>query len=172
MNRTVGDMDEARDVAPQIQFRVHLDCSQVALVPSPGENRERQTDGRRVHGIHQVLQIDIQGVAPVQTTGFLNEIHREIAEDLPIAFLVGIGQSAAANTAVYAHVVELCLPRFQGDNDVAETVPEGQLPERHLQELIPASQRSDTTIAVVAPYTLSKLVPRKEVHELRKNGSS
>jgi hypothetical protein len=55
----------------------------------------------------------------------------KIAIDLPIAFLVGVGQIAARHMTANAEMVKFGLVRAQTNLDVTETLAEGQLREGH-----------------------------------------
>jgi folate-binding Fe-S cluster repair protein YgfZ len=83
------------DCATDIEQSVHLDRRLGLSEVRPGEHRQAQIYGGRVQRIEGLIQIEGQGIIPVQTAGNGNEDVGEILEDAEIAALVGIGQGGA-----------------------------------------------------------------------------
>ena len=66
-------------------------------------------------------------------------------------------------------MIELRLLRAQTGFDVAETGAIGELSKSQTEELIPAREFLDVTVALVAIDAKLKLVSRDELHELSEN---
>ena len=87
----------------------------------------------------------------------------------PVANLVGVGERGARNSTSETHVIELGLLSAQTGFDVAQTGAIGELSKSQTEELIPAREIFDVTIALVAIDAKLKLVARNELHELSEN---
>ena len=90
----------------------------------------------------------------------------EVAEDAPVAMLVGIGQRGAGDTTTKAHVIELGLLSPQADFDIAQTFAVGKLGKGQTEELIAARKVLDVAISLITIDTDLKFVTREKVHEL------
>ena len=162
----VGDMDEARDVAAQIEQRVHLDRCLGRAKRCPRKQRQAQIDGGGVERISGVLQLDAQAVAGVKLPCLCDQVLGKLGMNAPISEFVGIGQRGAFDLLTEPHVVELRRLRRETDLDVAEALAVSQLGEGHHAKLIGACHALHIAIAVVAIDDAMKGLPRQEVHEL------
>ena len=65
----VADVDEARDIAAQIEQRVHLHRRLGGSKRRPRKQRERQIDRGRVQRVGRIGQIDAKRLVDVQPAG-------------------------------------------------------------------------------------------------------
>jgi hypothetical protein len=96
----------------------------------------------------------------------------EVANDAPVARLVGIGQRRAGDTTTKAHVIELGSLSSQAGFDIAQTFAVGELGKGQAEKLIAARKTLDVAIALITIDTDLKFVAWEKVHELRKDSSS
>src|SRR5439155_10761851 len=165
------DAKKAGDGAAQIEQRVQLEGVLGRLVMGPGEQRQAEIDGGGVQGVDRVRQVQSQILVAIEPARFLDQDGGEIGIDPPIAAFVGVGQGAARDRTLNAHVIEPPVLRTQAGDDVAQTLAEGQLRKRHAQKLVPARETPHPVVAAIALYTLAKLVTRKMIHHLREQRS-
>lgn len=123
----VGNMDERRDAAAQVEQRVELDARLRGAEQGPRKNGQAQVDGGRVKGEHRVVEFQAEVVVGVQRSRDADQFLRELRVYAPVPPPVGVGQGVARDLAPDAHVVELARMRAQADLDVAQTLPVGQL---------------------------------------------
>ena len=93
----VGYVDEAWNVATQIEQRVHLHCCLGRPKARPRKHRQTQIDGRRVERIHSAGQIHVQIVGGIQPPSLRDQALAKFGVDPPIAGFVSVGQRGAAN---------------------------------------------------------------------------
>src|SRR5262249_10261619 len=87
----------------------------------------------------------------------------------PVAILVGIGQGAARNQALDAHVVQLARLCAQARFDVAQTVSIGQLSERHAEVLVETRKALDLVRSAIARDATAKRGQRQMLRDLREH---
>jgi hypothetical protein len=167
MQLAVRDVDEARDIAAQIQERVHLHGGLGRAEMRPGKHRQTEIDGRRVERVDGVGKVQPEILAGVELPGLGDQSLGEFGVDPPVAPFVGIGQRRAPHRFAEAHVVELRWLDRQTGLDVAQALPPGQLRKRHGPILFGAGQRPHPTIPAIARHNLPVCRPRNEIHELR-----
>src|SRR5450830_183679 len=63
-------MDKRRDVAAQVDLRVHLYGGFGGAKMRPREHLERQVDGRRVESVHGVIKINAEGIFRIEPPCF------------------------------------------------------------------------------------------------------
>ena len=83
--------------------------------------------------------------------------------------LVGIGQGAARNAALDAHVVELARLRSQTRFDVAQALAIGQLSKGHAQILVETGKALDLVLSAVARHATTKRRQRQMLRDLREH---
>jgi hypothetical protein len=93
---------------------------------------------------------------------------REIGVDPPVSLFVRHRERVSRDLGSDAHVIELLRPRPQAGGDVSETLPITELGERHGEEMIPATEATHSTIALVASNAALKLPVRRVCHHLGK----
>ena len=162
----LGDVDERRDMASQIEQRMQFDCRLGLAKAGPGKQRERQVDRRGVERIGRVRQFHRKAVVRIEFARHVDEAQREVAIDAPVARLVGIGERASGDVATDAEVVELGRMGAQAGFDIAQTLPERQLREGHGQELIEMGERQRWVFARIPGHAASKRVQRQMIHQL------
>ena len=143
----VADMDKTRDIAAQIEQRVHLHRRLGGSKRCPRKQRERQIDRGRVQGVGRVGQIDTKGFVDIQLAGDTDQALREVGIDPPVARGVRVGQSIARDLAANPHVVELLGLRAQTRFDVPQALAKRQLRKRHAQILVHAREALDLVVA-------------------------
>jgi hypothetical protein len=123
----IRHVDEARDVAAQVQQRVHLDRRPL-LSPGAGFGRaemrprkDRQTkiDGRRVERIDRIGEVETQSLVDVQSPRLADQSLGQLRVNAPVARLVGIGQRRAPHRIAQAHGIEFRGLHRQAGFDVA-----------------------------------------------------
>jgi hypothetical protein len=152
----VGDVDEAWDVAAQVQQRMQLERSLGATGRRPREEREAQIDGRGIQRMGRVRELDAEIVLDIEPARDLDQGLGEIGVDAPVAYFVGIGQRLARDRTADAHVVELVALRTQTGLDIAQALAVGELCEGHAQKLVEAAERLDLVLARVALHTAAE----------------
>lgn len=88
----VADVDEARDVASEIEQRMHPDGGLGRAKRRPRKHRQAQVDGRGVQGIDGIGQIDAKGLVGIKPAGDADQVLREVGMDAPVAHDVGVRQ--------------------------------------------------------------------------------
>jgi len=134
----LGDLDEGGDVAAQIQQGVEFDGSFATAEASPGKQGKTQIDGGGIEGVDGLVQFDCKIVFDIQSPGFVDQDLGQIGIDSPVSSLVGVGQTAAGNSASQSHVVEFAPDRTQSRFDISQALPISQLGKGHAEELLPA----------------------------------
>ena len=166
MELPVGDVNEARDVAAQVDQRVQLDRRLGRAKWRPGEQRKAQIDGGGIERVDGFLEVDPEGLVDVEPARDPDQVLRELRINAPVAPLVRVGQRAARHRSPNTQVVELggLCPKAGGD--VAQALAIGELRESHAAELIRATEIADTMIAAVALDDATEALPRNMIHQL------
>ena len=107
MQLAVRDVDEARDVATQIEQGVHLHRRLRGAKVRPWKQRQAQVDGGGFQSVDRVSQLQAQTVTGIELPRLINQSLGKLCVDAPIARLVGIGQCRSPHLLAKAHVVEL-----------------------------------------------------------------
>ncbi len=164
----IGDVDKARNGSPQIEQRVQPDRRLGRAEARPREDRQTQVDGRGIQRIDRLGQRHAQRLARIERSRLGDQPLGEFGINAPVARLVGIGQRRAADRLAKPHVVELGGLGRQTGLDVAQALAVGELREGHAAQLLGARQRAHAVIAAVTGHDAVKVLPRQEVHDLRK----
>ena len=93
----------------------------------------------------------------------------EVAEDLPIARLVGLGQGTPWHVSAYTGVIEFGPNGLETGLDVPQALAKRELSKCQTQKLIATRKLSLTFVARVTTNTFVEFVPRQELHELSKH---
>lgn len=165
----IGDMDEGRNVAPQVEQRMKLDRPFVFAKARPWKERQAQIDGGRIERIDRMHQFQAEAVLGIEFVRCLDQAEGEILINAPVAVLVGVGQRALGNAAAYAQMVELGGMRAQTGLDVAQAFPVSQLREGHAQELIEVRESERRIAPRVFCHASSEGVQRQMIHQLGKH---
>ena len=166
----IRDVDKTRNVAPQVEQRVHLHRRLGGAEVRPRKDRQAQSDGRRVQGVDGIGQVQPPFFVDVQRPRLGDEPLGQRRMDTPVAPFVGIGQRRAPDRLAEAHVIEFrCVDREAG-LDVAQAFPVGQLGEGHGPVLLGAGKRPDPVIAAIPVDDPRESSPWQEVHELSEQG--
>ena len=88
----IRDVDKTRNVAPQVEQRVHLHRRLGGAEVRPRKDRQAQSDGRRVQGVDGIGQVQPQFFVDVQRPRLGDEPLGQRRMDTPVAPFVGIGQ--------------------------------------------------------------------------------
>ena len=102
----IRDVDKTRNVAPQVEQRVHLHRRLGGAEVRPRKDRQAQSDGRRVQGVDGIGQVQPQFFVDVQRPRLGDEPLGQRRMDTPVAPFVGIGQRRAPDRLAEAHVIE------------------------------------------------------------------
>ena len=163
----VGDVDEAGNVATQVEQRVHFHRGFGLAERRPGKQRQAEVDGGGIEGVDRVRQLQPQVLFGIQPSGLGDQPLRELGEDAPVPALVGVGQRGTPHGGADAHVVQLGGLCREHRLDVAQAFPVGQLGEGQHTEMIGAGKRANPVIAMVALDNTGKRGPGKIIHQLR-----
>ena len=165
----VADVDEAGNVATQVEQRMQLDRCFGRTKRRPWKHRQAQIDRGRIQCVDRLGEIDAKRFVHVKRSGNPDQTLCEVGIDAPVANRIRIGQRVARHRTSKAHVVELGGLAAQTGFDVAQTLAIGQLGERHAQKLVETSEVFDLVLSVVASDTSAKSGQGQVRHHLRKN---
>jgi hypothetical protein len=154
----VADMNEGRDIAPQVQERMQLDSRFGRTKRCPRKHRQTQIDGGGVESVNRVFQIDSKGLVGIQPSCHRDQPLGKVAVDAPVASCVGVGKSVARHGAADAQVVELGGLRAQTGFDISETLAKRQLRKSHRQVLIQASEPLHLVMSTITRHTATEVV--------------
>jgi len=163
---SIGDMDKARDIAPQIQQGVKSDGPLCFPEVCPGKEGQTQVDCCGIQGVNCVLEFHGQRLLLVELSGNGNQMMGKIGVDPPIPHLVGFRKGTAGNLAADAHVVEFVVLCPEADLDVSQALAIRQLSESHNAELVQTAEVLDAVIALVPRHATLKGFQWHEVHDL------
>ena len=145
----IGNMDETRDVAAQIEQCVHLHRGLGRSEMRPWEQRQAQIDGGRVQRVNGFLQVRQQALAGIQPPRLGDQPLGELGINAPIAGLVRIRQRRPPDRSAKAHVLELRRLGRQARLDVTQAFPVGQLGECHGPVLLGARKCLHRVVAII-----------------------
>src|SRR3989338_318045 len=164
----VADVDEAGDIATQVEQRMQLDRRFGRTKRSPRKYRQTQIDGGCIQCVDRLREIDAKRFVHVERACYSNQALCEVGIDAPVSNHIRIGQRIARHRTAKAHVVKLGGLTAQTGFDVAQTLAISQLRERHTEKLIETSEVFDLVLSVVASDTSAESGQRQVRHHLRK----
>jgi len=164
----VADVDEAGDVATQVEQRMQLDRRLGRTKWSPRKYRQTQVDGGCIQRVYRLREIDAKRFVHVERSSNSDQALREVGIDAPVSNCIRIGQRVARYRAAKAHMVELGGLAAQTSFDIAQTLPIGQLRKRHAHKLVETGEMFDLVFPVVADDTTTESGQRQVRHHLRK----
>lgn len=135
---SVGDNNNCRDTAPQIQKGMQFDSALALSKNGPGEKRQTQIDGGGIQGVYCLFQFYPEVLADIKFSGPVDRDVGEIGVDSPVPHLVGVGQGIPGDFPPYAHVIEFVLGSPETGLNISQAFPVGKLGKRHAEKLVPA----------------------------------
>ena len=90
-----GDNNDGGKVALQGQQRVEFDSALVRPKRRPGKERQAQINGGGIQSIGGGLEFKAKRFGGVERGGLPDQHLREVGEEVPVPFFVGVGQRAA-----------------------------------------------------------------------------
>ena len=162
----VRDVDEARDVAPEIEQGVHFHRRLGRPEMRPRKDRQAEINGRRVERVDGVGQFQPKVVAGIKPSGLGNQPLSKLRVDPPVAAFVGIGQCRSPDGFPETHRVQLRGLGREADLDVAKALPIGKLGEGHGSILLGAGQCPCPTLPAVPRHDPREGAPRQKIHQL------
>ena len=168
----VGDRDERRDGASQIEQGVQLHRGFGPPEAGPREQGQAEVDRRRIERVRGLGQRDREGLVQIQAPGVPDEDLREVGEDPPIAGLVRIGERAPRDAAAEPDVVQLRLEGAQARLDVAQALAVRQLGEDQTEQVVVAGERPEPARARVPRHAALEGAPGDDVHHLGEHGAA
>ena len=168
----IGDVDESRNTAAQVQQGMQLDRRLGLAEVGPREQRQAEIDGGRIQSVDGVVQLQTEVFVPVEAAGRVDETLGEVGVDAPVPNLIGVGQGVARDATTDDHVIELGGLCAQAGLDIAQAFPVGDLGEGHAAILIRTSEPLDLAVAAVALHATPKGVPWQMIHDLREDQPS
>jgi len=170
MHRSVRDVDERRQIAPQIEERVGFHrCLRVAEV-RPWEHGQTKIDRGGIEGV--VLSCQSFEHFVIVTVQRLRTDEERLCEgfvDSPVALLVGIAQCGQLDRMSETQVVQLLRVRIETEHDAPCALSKRELPEAQTEELLPAGERFYELVSVVTIDALLEGVTRQNTRELTEN---
>jgi hypothetical protein len=165
----VGDVNEARNVAAQIDQRVQLDRRLGRTKRRPRKQRQAQIDRCGIQGVDGIFQIHAKGLVDIKSARDSNQVLSELGIDAPVACFVGVGKRAPGNRSANTQVVKLRMLGPKARFDVAQALAVAELGKRHAAKLIRATEIAHPMIAVVARDNAPESLPRQMIHQLREH---
>ena len=163
----VADVDEARDVAVQIEQRVQLDGRLLGSKRCPCKYRQTQIDGGRIERVDGGFQVHAQRLVGIHGARCRNQALREVGIDLPRAHGIGVGERVSRDqTTAKAQVIEPMRLSAKIDLDVSQRFAPRQLRERHSKKLIETGEVLHLVFASMRGNTTAKRGQRQMRHEL------
>lgn len=160
----IADVNEAWDVAAQVEQRVHPYRCLGRTEWRPWKYRQTRVGGRGVEVIDRVGQIDTEGLGCIQALSNADQALGEVGVDATAR----VGQRVSGHRAAKPHVIELGRLSAQSGFDVAGLLV-GQLRKGHAQVLVEAVELLDLVLAVVSSNAATKGGQRQVRHDLCKN---
>jgi len=164
----VADMDEAGNVAAQVEQRMQLDRRFGRTKRSPRKYRQAQIDSSGIQRVNRLGKVDAKRFVHVKRASYSDQALCEVGIDAPVSNRIRVGQRVARYRTAKAHVVELGGLAAQTGFDVAQALAVGQLRERHTQKLVETSEVFDLVLSVVTSDTSAESGQRQVRHHLRK----
>ncbi len=127
VNFLVSDSDESGNIAPQIQQGVKLYSSFALSIPCPWKERKTEVDHYGVKYIGSLVQLHPKVLPGIEFSGSFDQYMGKIRIDAPVAFLVGVGQSAAGDLAADTGMIEFGLHCAKACFDVSQAFSIGKL---------------------------------------------
>ena len=164
----VGDVDESRSCATQIQRRVQPDRCLGVAQRRPVEQRQAQVNGGGVERVDGGIEIDVQRLADVQGPCARDPAHGQRVVDAPVAQIQRSGQRRARWRVLQPHVEQPAAIGLQTDLDIAQGRALGQMGKGQNARQVGTSQSTHAHIAPVGFDDAAKGLPRHELHDFRK----
>jgi hypothetical protein len=146
----VGDMDEGRDVATQVQEGMELDGGLGRTKQRPWKDRQAQVDGGGIECIDGVVEFEPQILVGIERAGHADQGLGEIGVDAPVTPFVGPGQRVACHVRrTKAHVVQLALMGLEARLDIAKALSMSELGKRHDEILVETTEPLHIAFALI-----------------------
>ena len=142
----------------------------VAAGGAPTENRQTKIDRGGVEREDGLIQLQREGLVPVETPGTIDQMHAEILIDQKAPFAVGVGQGRARDFAPETNPVEFVPMGMQAGFDVSQPVSARELCEGHGEVLIPAGKVAYAMVSLISIDALVEFVTGDNLEQLSKNG--
>ena len=164
----VGNMYKARDIAAQVQQRMHFDCGLGAAKRCPWKQGQTEIYRGRIQRIYCVRQVQAQILFGIELASMGDKPLCKLGVDSPVSSFVGVGQGRALDRRPNTHVVQLGRLRRKAHFDIAQAFPVGQLRKRQGAKVFGTRKYANTMIPIVSRHQPVKSLPRKIIHDLRK----
>jgi hypothetical protein len=165
----VGDVDEAGNVAAQVQQRVQLDGRFGRAKRCPAKHRQAQVDGAGVESVDRRIELYAKRIFDIERPGQADQVLGKVGVDLPRPRGIRIGQRVARDClATKAHVIQPTCLGTKIDLDIAQGLAVGQLSKGHGKELVQTGEVLDLVLSPVVCHAAAKRVQGQKSHELRK----
>jgi len=103
----VGDVDERRNVAAQVQQSMHFDRRFGRTKRCPWKKRQAQVDGRGIQSVDRVGEVDAETLVAIQFARTPDKHHRQVFPDMPVASFVGVGQRRSFDWMAKIHAIQI-----------------------------------------------------------------
>ena len=166
----VADVNEAGNIAPQIQQGMQLDSRLGFAKRSPRVQRQTQIDRGCIQRVDHSVQVHAKGVVRIQRASHANQGLAQIGVELPRARGVCIGKGVSGDSrATKTHVVQASSLGAKVDLNVAQALAVRELGEGHCKELIQAFEVFDLVVSRPSLDAAGEGGQWQVRHELRKN---
>ena len=105
MHFSGGNADKRRDIAVEVQQRVHLHGSFVLPELGPGKKRQAQVNGGRVQRVQTLIQLHTDRIGRIERPRDADQNLCKVGVDPPVMRLIGVGQRGARHASVKTHMV-------------------------------------------------------------------
>jgi len=165
----VGDVNESRYIAAQIQQCMKLDCAFALPKAGPGEHGQTKVDDGGIQCIYCLIQIENSLLVQIQFASDTDQMVSEVGVHTPISVFVCLGKGASGYLAPYPHMIKLPALGSKTGLDIPKTLAVGQLSECHDAKLIEARKAFYAEIALILRYASLEVFQRHKVHDLSEN---
>lgn len=168
MDRPIGNADEYRDLALNVDLSVQLNCSLRSSECRPRKHGKAQVNGGSVHGVNHLVDVQPVGVASMQSTRLPYENLGDCLIDSPIPQLVCVGEIRSRHVASDSHRVKV-IAATQARFNIPQPFAKGDLRKSHRKELIASSHTTALARRRMSGNASLKLFAVEDIHDLGEN---
>ena len=131
---------------------------------------QAQVDGAAVQRVDVARDVHIQPqvLLGIELSSAANQHRGQVAPDVPVAPLVGIGKRGATHCLAKSHPIKLGRVRPKCGLDIAQRLSPSDLCVGHDAKVFGARQHHGAGVARVARHDAREARPGHKLHELRK----
>lgn len=168
MNRSIGDADEYRNLALNVDLSMQLNCGLRPSERRPWKHGETQVNGRSVYGVNHLVDVQAVGVASMQSTRLTYENLGDCLIDSPIPKFICVSEICSRHIASDSHRVKV-IAAAQARFNVPQPLAKSDLCKSHRKELIASSHTTALARHRVSGNASLKLFAVEDIHDLGEN---